>query len=79
MRPASPDNEERRLHAEYETATRYYSWAVGELSRQCGILDPENYGKVFRLADDAFAECEKARSALKIFRPSIERGIKSKE
>jgi hypothetical protein len=71
MHPASPANEERRLLAEYETATRYYSWAVGELSRQRGILDPENYRKLFQLADDAFAECERARTALKKFRPSI--------
>jgi hypothetical protein len=36
---ASPDQEERRLLAEYETATQYYSWAVGELRRQRGILE----------------------------------------
>jgi hypothetical protein len=63
----SPDNEERRLLAEYETATRHYSWAVGELVRQraSGILDRDNYIKLSQLAEDAFAECEKARTALK--------------
>ena len=29
MSVGSPDNEERRLLAEYETAARFYSWAVG--------------------------------------------------
>jgi hypothetical protein len=69
MHPASPANEERRLLAEYETATRYYSWAVGELSRQRGSMDLENYRKLFQLADDAFVECERARAAIKTFRP----------
>jgi hypothetical protein len=70
MHPASPDNEERRLLAEYETATQYYSWAVGEQSRQRGIRDRENYRKLFQLADDAFAECERARTALKKYEPN---------
>jgi hypothetical protein len=73
MHPASPANEERRLLAEYETATRHYTWAVGELSRQraSGILDRENYSKLLHLAEDAFVACEKARIALKKFRPSV--------
>jgi hypothetical protein len=79
VHPASPDNEERRLLAEYETATQYYSWAVGEQSRQRGILDIENYRKLFQLAKDAFAECGKARTALKKFRPSADLGMKLKE
>ena len=62
MHPASPDNEERRLLAEYETATQYYSWAVGELSRQRGMLDPGNYRKLFQLAEDAFADMRKSEN-----------------
>ena len=32
--PSLPDNEGLRLRAEYETAARFYAWAVSELSRQ---------------------------------------------
>ena len=67
MHPASPDDEERQLLAEYETATQYYSWAVGELSRQRGVLDFENYKKLFQLAEDAFTDCEAKRTVLKKF------------
>ena len=65
----SPNNEERRLLAEYQTATQYYSWAVGELSRQRGTLGYEAYLKSRNLAEDAYAECEKTRLAVKNFRP----------
>ena len=64
VHPASPDNEERRLRAEYQTATRYYSWAVSELRRTLGY---EDYGKLFQLAEEAFGACEKTRLALRDF------------
>ena len=63
----SPDNEERPLLAEYETATRFYSWAVGELSRQRGIAPFDAYDHALRLAEDARTVCESARKALQDF------------
>ena len=64
----SPDNAERRLLAEYETVTRFYSWAVSELSRQCGVLPPDAYNRLRELAENARMDCEKARVALQDFR-----------
>ena len=61
--------EERRLLAEYETATRFYSWAVGELSRQHGRVAYDDYQKLLRIAGEARDECERARIALRNFRP----------
>jgi len=64
----SPDNEERRLLAEYETVTRFYVWAVRELSRQRGMLPRDAYAKWLKLTEDARTDCERARSALDEFR-----------
>ena len=72
MLPPSPDNEERRLLAEYETATRFYSWAVSELSRQRGTLSYDAYLNLRRVAGDAREECERARVALRDFRPATQ-------
>jgi hypothetical protein len=40
MSIGSPDNEERRLIAEYETVTRFYSWTISELSGSVATPDP---------------------------------------
>ena len=69
---ASPDNEERRLLAEYETATAFYSWAVGQLARQRGTLPLDDYNKLLNVAEEARAECERARLAVKDFRPAAQ-------
>jgi hypothetical protein len=66
MSVGSPDNEERRLVAEYETATRHYSWAVGQMSRErttTGAFDD-----LLKVSADARKECERARVALEEFR-----------
>src|SRR5258705_13637586 len=60
----SPDNKERRLLAEYDTATRFYSWAVTELSRQRGIVSHDEYIKLKQVTDDARKEGERIRGAL---------------
>ena len=62
----SPE-EERRLLTEYETATRFYSWAVGEMSRQRGRVSYDDYQKLLRVAGEARDECERARIALRDF------------
>jgi hypothetical protein len=62
--PALPANEERRLLAEYETATRFYSWAVSELSRQRGILSYDDYQELRKVVEDGYTECERTRLAL---------------
>ncbi len=64
----SPDNAERRLLAEYETVTRFYSWAVSELSRQRGVLPLDAHNKLSKLVDKARRDCAKARVALRDFR-----------
>jgi hypothetical protein len=61
VHPASPDNEERRLLAEYETATGFYSWAVRKLSRQRGTVSLDEYIKLKQVAKDARTECERIR------------------
>lgn len=68
MIPGAPDNEERRLLAEYATVTRLYSWAVGELSRQRGLVPRDECVKLFRMAEDACTDCERVRSELEAFR-----------
>ena len=67
MNPGAPDNEERRLLAEYETATRFYSWAASELSRQRGVLPDDTYHKLQTLVEEALMDCEKARVSLQGF------------
>ena len=68
MRPGSPQNEERRLLAEYETATAFYSWTVRELSRQRGALPTDEYGRLMNLVENARLECELSRVALRDFK-----------
>ena len=68
MSVGSPDNEERRLLAEYETTTQFYSWSVRELSRQRGTLSREEYNKLGTVVEDARARCEAARLALAEFK-----------
>jgi len=70
MHPASPDNEERRLLAEYETAARFYSWAVCEQVRQHQTASDDDYRELRRAAENARQECERTRIALRDFRPS---------
>ena len=62
--PGSPDNEERRLLAEYETATGFYSWVVRELAGQRGTLPNDQYIRLLNMVEDARLECERARLAL---------------
>ena len=66
----SPDSEERRVLAEYETATQFYAWAVSELSRQRPTASYDDYQELLKVARDAHTECEKTRIALRDFRPS---------
>jgi hypothetical protein len=68
MSIGAPDNHERRLLAEYGTATRFYSWAVSELSRQRGVLPLDAYDKLRELVENARRDCDKARLALQGFR-----------
>jgi hypothetical protein len=68
MSIGSPDNEERRLIAEYETVTRFYSWAVSELSRQRGLLPQDAHDKMLKLTEDARTDCNRARLELEEFR-----------
>ena len=71
MRPVgSPDNEERRLHAEYETATSFYSWTVRELVRNRGTLPIDQYNRLLDMVENARLEYELARIALRTFRDS---------
>jgi hypothetical protein len=72
VHPGSPDNEERRLLVEYETATCFYSWAVRELGRQRGLLSYDDYQKLLKVAGHAHDECERSRIALRDFRSSTE-------
>jgi hypothetical protein len=67
VHPASPDSEERRLLAEYQTATRFYSWAASELSRQRETASFEDYQKLRKMTQDAFAACERARREMNNF------------
>jgi len=62
----SPDNPERRLLAEYETATRFYSWAVNELSNHQDV--DRGSSDWSRLADSAKEACEAARVAIEDLR-----------
>ena len=68
MSVGSPNNEERRLLAEYDTATQFYSWAVRELSRTRSTLSREEYDKLGTMVEDARAQCEVARLALAEFK-----------
>ena len=68
MHPGSPDNEERRLLAEYETATGFYSWTLRELSRQRGTLPRDHYDRLLNMVENARLECERARLALQEFK-----------
>jgi hypothetical protein len=70
MDRASPDNEGRRLLAEYKAATRFYTWAVSELSRQRGTVPHEDFDKLLKGVEEARFECERARQALTEFRNS---------
>jgi hypothetical protein len=70
VHPPSPDNEERRLLAEYETAARFYSWAVCEQVRQHQTASDDDYQKLRRTVENAREECERTRIALKTFRPA---------
>jgi len=66
--PGSPHNEERRLLAEYETATGFYSWAVRELSLQRKTLPHDQYDRLLNMVENARLECEITRLALQKFR-----------
>ena len=66
--PGSPDNEERRLLAEYETVTGFYSWTVRELSRQRGTLPVDEYNRFLDFVENARLECVRARLALREFK-----------
>ena len=61
VQPASADNDERRLLAEYETASKFYSWAVAELARQRGTVSRDEFVKLNQVAKDARSECERIR------------------
>ena len=68
MSRGSPENEERRLIAEYQTVTRFYHWAVRELSRQRDLLPQDVYDKMLKLTEDARTDCKRARLELEEFR-----------
>ncbi len=68
MLPDSPQNEERRLLAEWETATHFYSWTVRELSRQRENVPSDHYERLLNLVENARLECERARLALREFK-----------
>ena len=51
--PGSPNNEERRLQAEYETAISFYSWTVRELARNRGTLPIDQYNRLLDMWDIA--------------------------
>jgi hypothetical protein len=72
MSIGSPDNEERRLLAEYETVTRFYAWAVSELSRQRGLVSRDAYAHLFNVTEDARENCERGRAELEQFRKNRE-------
>ena len=67
MSVGAPDNEERRLLAEYQTATGFYSWTVRELARNRG-LPIDQYNRLQDMVGNALLECERARLALQAFR-----------
>jgi hypothetical protein len=79
MLPASPDDEERRLLAEYRTATRRYSRFVSEPSRERGSALHDNFDKILKLVEQARADCETARYALWKFRNSKSRRVQAAE
>ena len=64
----APDNEQRRLLAEYETAIHFYSWTVRELARQRGTLPRDHYDTLLNIVENVRLECERARLALLAFR-----------
>ena len=68
MSVGSPDNEERRLLAEYETATAFYCWAVRELSSHRATLARDEYDKLGTMVENARLDCGKALLALKTFK-----------
>ena len=70
MSIGSPDNEERRLIAEYETVTRFYRWAISELSRQRGLMPQDADDKMLKLTEDARTDRKRARLELEEFRKS---------
>ena len=71
MHPArSPNNEERRLVAEYETVTSFYSWTVRELVRNRETLSHDEYDRLRNMVENARLECELAQLALQKFRDS---------
>ena len=50
--------------AEYETATRCYSWFVNELSRQRCMLSQEAFQQLLKLVEHTRLECERVRLAI---------------
>jgi hypothetical protein len=72
MSRGSPDNEERRLFAEYETVERFYYWAISELSRQRDLMPRDACDKMLKLTEDAREDCERARLELEEFRKNHE-------
>ena len=64
----SPNNEERRLFAEYETATRCYSWFVNELSRQRCMLSQDAFQQLLKVVEHTRLECERVRLAIGEFK-----------
>jgi hypothetical protein len=69
MLPASPDNEGPRLLAEYRAATRLYSRSVSKLLRE-RVRVGDHFDKLVKLVEQARADFETARDALRKFRNS---------
>jgi hypothetical protein len=64
MDTGSPNDEERRLLAEYETVARFYSWALGQLARQVETMPYDECKRLLKMAEDALVGREEARLAL---------------
>ena len=60
----SSDERQRQLATAYSLATAHYRWAVGELSRNLGIVPQPEYEKLKRIVEDAKNEVEDLRGAL---------------
>jgi len=71
MRLPQPDNEEKRLLAEYQTASAFYSWVANELSQHSDAArEFEAFQNVVKVGK---AECERTKLALDDFRKAKRR------
>jgi hypothetical protein len=68
MLPASPDNEGRQF-AEYRSAKHLYLRSVSKLSLE-RVRVGDDFDKLMKLVDQARADFETARDALRKFRNS---------